>query len=153
MLLIQGRHRVGFKKTAKTRAHSYSHTQTTAAQLRRIGKNDNVLQLLRQLPQVTSFDTPVASSTIKQVDWRDGSNDLQELANAPDDNLEDFVTNMSLLNPVGARLNADEVEITVSSEGETSLIFNCATGKSYQTTSQAKIRVLRRHRQGIRLQR
>lgn len=104
----------------------WSDFAETEQQLRRLGKSDNVIELLRHIPQALAM---IAGNSTRQVQWRDESRTVKDLAKQSDANVREWFTALSDGNPPSCQLDADQIAITFGGEEECNLVVNCATGK------------------------
>lgn len=97
----------------------------TEQQLRRLGKSDAVINLLRNIPQTRGI---IAGSYTIQLAWHDEDRLIQDLAEQDDSELQARF-NGSVGNPMESDLGPDQITVTFGGEEEISLVVNCATGK------------------------
>lgn len=108
----------------------------TEQQLRRLGKSQAVIDLLRHIPQADEAIKIAGNSTI-QATWRDSNGIPEQIGEMSDDDAREWFINASDHNPPSCSLNADQITVTYAGEEEINLVVDCVTGtlwSKYVTT-------------------
>ncbi|WPH02704.1 Hypothetical protein R9X50_00557100 [Acrodontium crateriforme] len=116
------------RKQTSDSESGWSDFAETERQLRRLGKSDDVIELLRHTPQALAM---IAGNSTRQVEWRDESRTVKDLAKQSDANVREWFTALSYGNPPSCQLDANQITITFGGEEECNLVVNCATGEVY----------------------